>query len=171
MYTPDPLRRSGSEPLTHYWVAEFQAVPWLGAVDSEGRSLTMADRAGLPLGRYRFHVVGKSFDIASNPFQVQAASLGVSAARSGNTITVGVAVGAPSGYRLLDMDSPSNASSVPIREGTFVVTISKTTGPDVEMSLPIDSSGQIAIDLGADAADVTSIRVEDPHGNTGSATL
>ena len=32
-YTPSPLQRTG--PQTHVWVAEWQAVPWLGSPDGD----------------------------------------------------------------------------------------------------------------------------------------
>jgi hypothetical protein len=166
MYTPDPLRREGSQPLTHYWSAEFQAVPWLGAMDAEGHELSLADRAGLPLGRYRFNVVGNSFEIASDPFEVQAAPLAVAAARNGNTITLSVSIFAPKSYRLLDMELASNAS-IPLRDGVFEVTFARSGGPDIVQSLPVTSDGQITADLGVDAASVTSVTVQDPHGNQG----
>src|SRR3954471_24076583 len=41
-YTPSPLQRSG--PQTHFWVAEWQAVPWVGAANVD----SLADRGGVP---------------------------------------------------------------------------------------------------------------------------
>ncbi len=171
MYTPDPLRRTGSAQ-THYWVAEWQAVPWLGAEGSGGASLDgMGARAGVPLGNYRFHVVGAAFDITSDPFEVQPVTLGVSASRSGTTISTRVSLTDLRGYRLLDLEAPSNGNGTPVREGMFEVTFDKNTGPDIVMTLPVDAAGTIAVDLGGEAASVVSVSIQDAFGNAGMANV
>jgi neutral ceramidase len=171
MYTPSPLEREGNEPLTHYWVAEWQAVPWLGAVDALGQGLdAMGARAGVPTGRYRFHVVGAAFDIASAPFEVVPATIGVAVSRTANMITLDVAISDPDSYRLLDMARPSNAA-VPLREGMFAVRFHAEGAEPIERMLAVDGNGRITADLGADAAGITSVSVEDRFGNTGAATL
>src|SRR5690606_16615647 len=70
-YTPSPLRRSG--PQTHFWVAEWQAVPWLGAPGLD----ELSDRGGVPLGRYRFFVEGHGWTLASEPFEVVPGGLAI----------------------------------------------------------------------------------------------
>ncbi len=74
-WTPDPIEPDGT-PRVHYYTVEFQAAAPLGLPGAD----TVADRAGLPLGRYRFHVYGAGYDqtaggIVSDPFTVEAVTL------------------------------------------------------------------------------------------------
>lgn len=164
-YTPDPVRRVSGEPQTHYWAVELQAVPWLGAETAAGDSLDGMDaRAAFPLGRYRFHVTGKAYELTSDPFEVTAADLGVSATRAGSVFTAAVTLDAPKGYRLLDMSMPSN-QPVPVRGGTFHVSLALSAGGPVTMDVAIANDGTLTIDAGSDADAVTSITVTDPWGN------
>ncbi len=164
-YTPQPVRRDGDQPQTHYWAVELQAVPWLGAETAAGDRLDGMDaRAAFPLGRYRFHVVGKAYDLTSDPFEVTAANLGVTATRAGSVFTATVTLDAPKGYRLLDMSAPSN-QPVPVRGGTFHVSLALGAGGPVEMDVAIATDGTLAIDAAGDADAVTSITVTDPWGN------
>jgi neutral ceramidase len=172
MYTPQPLRRIEGEPQTHYWAAELQAVPWLGAVDDADQSLDGLDaRAGLPPGSYRFHVAGGNWTVTSDPFEITPTSLQVGASRSGDQIAATVRIEAPKGFRLLDMQLPSN-QPVPVRGGTFTVELTLSAGdPIVETGVAIDASGTLTVDAGADAANVTGVTVTDRFGNSGSSTL
>ena len=166
-YTPIPLRREGSDPQTHYWSVEWQAVGWVGMI---------ADVAGfegvrrVPLGRYRFHVEGAGYSLDSAPFEVVPAALQVSAARDGQNIRVTAAMHAPKGYRLLDMTAPSN-QPVPLRAAAVEVTLTQGAGPDIVVSGTTDADGVVVVDAGADAGDVVSAAIADEFGNSGSDTL
>ncbi len=172
MYTPTPLRRVEGEEQTHYWVAEWQAVPWAGAQEGDQNLDGMGARAAVPLGRYRFHVVGKSFDIFSDPFTVTPASLGVTAALAGSLVQANVTLHAPKSYRLLAVDEPSN-KPVMLRTGLFGVelTISGQGAPVVFTDVSISAQGQLSVDAAGDANQVTAISITDEFGNVGSASL
>ncbi len=167
VYTPIPLRREGSDPQTHYWSVEWQAVGWLGMLP-DVTGFEGVRRA--PLGRYRFHVEGRDYQLDSAPFQVTPAVFQVSAARDGQTIRVSAALHAPKGYRLLDMTAPSN-QPVPLRGAAVEVTLAQGSGPDIVVSGTTDGDGVLVVDAGADAGDVVSASVADDFGNSGSASL
>ncbi len=116
-YTPSPLARSG--PQTHVWVAEWQAVPWVGAPGLAG----LDARAGLTLGKYRFRVAGDGWELTSRPFDVVAGGLVLEGAqRAGGAIRAAVKLHAPKGWRLLDPDLPSN-QPVPVRAQSVTVAL------------------------------------------------
>jgi neutral ceramidase len=172
MYTPQPLRRVAGEPQTHYWAAEFQAVPWIGAVDDAQESLDGLDaRAGLPPGTYRFQVAGGGWTLTSDPFEITPTTLQVGASRTGNQIAATVRLEAPKGFRMLDMQMPSN-QPVPVRGGAFTVELTRSAGGPLEFTdVAIDQNGVLTVDAGADADDVTGVTVTDRFGNTGTASL
>lgn len=168
-YTPLPVRREGSDPQTHYWVAEFQAVPPVGGLRGVAADLsTLEARAGLPLGRYRFRVQGKAFDLTSDAFEVVAANLGAIVTRTGSVFAVAVSLHAPRGYRLLDMEVASN-TPVPVRAGDFTVTLEGTAGPAQVVTIGAD--GTLTIDAGVDADSVTGITLVDAYGNSRTVTV
>ena len=171
MYTPQPLRREEGLPQTHYWAAEWQPVPWVGT-EVAGQNLdSLNSRAGVPLGRYRFHVKGLSFEITSDPFTVTPAALHIASQRNANTISATVKLHAPKGYRLLDMDLPSNAP-VPVRAGLMQVELTVAgSAPLLFTDVSIDAEGSLSVDAGALSAQVTSITITDSFGNTGTDTL
>jgi len=167
-YTPSPLRRVGDQPQTHYWSAEWQAVPWIGCQDGATPCDGIDGFAGVPLGRYRFHVVGKAFDLTSDPFTVTTADLQVQAGRSGSNITATVMLEAPRGWRLLDGSGDSNRP-VPVRAGHFSVHLS---GPELDFTgVGIASDGTLTVDAAGDAGSVTGVTVTDAWGNSASASL
>ncbi len=166
-YAPSPLIRE-SGPQTHLWAVEWQAVPWVGAT----LGLDALDRRGaVPLGRYRFHVVGDGWTLDSNPFEVVAGTLTTSASRSGNTITVASNWHAPRGWRLLDQTLDSN---VPVPLRAQMVTITAFNGGTMVGSAQLvttDQQGRATVDLGGAASTVTRVDVGDGFGNSGSANL
>lgn len=168
-YTPLPIRREGSDPQTHHWAVEWQAVPWAGATDTTLGDLGGLDaRAGVPLGNYRFRVQGANFEITSDPFEVVATGLGVSASRNGNNIEATVTVNAPNGFRLLTLDGDSNRPA-PVAGGTADVTLSMSVGPDMEFSgVAIGADGRLSVDAGGNAANVVGVTITDRFGNSGS---
>jgi len=161
-YTPNPLQRSG--PQTHYWVAEWQAVPWLGAptVDS------LNDRGGVPLGRYRFHVEGSGWTLDSDPWQVVAGGESLLAMRTGGNIQTTVRWHAPKGWRLLDMALMSN-QPVPVRSQS--VTLELLNASDAVLSsanATTDAQGVVSV---PDNAAATKVRVTDRFGNVATQSL
>jgi neutral ceramidase len=160
-YTPDPLQRAGA-PQTHYWVAEWQAVPWVGStVDA------LTDRGGLPLGRYRFHVEGKGWTLDSSPFEVVPGGVTASAMRMSNTIRTSVRWHAPKGWRLLDMGLKSN-QPIPLRSQQVTIELRGTSGSISTTTASTDANG--AIDV-LDNALATTVRVTDRFGNTVDVNL
>ncbi len=160
-YTPDPLQRSG--PQTHYWVAEWQAVPWVGApgVDS------LDDRGGVPAGNYRFHVEGKGWSLDSAPFMVFGGGLTVAASRANNAIHSVVKMHAPKGWRLLDMSLMSN-QPIPLRNQE--VTVEVRDGLQVKSTTTASTDANGAIDV-LDNAQATNVRVIDRFGNSATVNL
>lgn len=162
-YTPMPLQRSG--PQTHYWVAEWQAVPWLGAVGLDA----LADRGGLPLGNYRFHVEGAGWMIDSAPFEVIAGGLVLGAvARQGGNVRVTARWHAPKGWRLMDMSAPSN-QPVPVRSQQ--VTVALLGAADVVLSTATVTTDGNGVAQVADLGAAISVRVTDRFGNERTATI
>ncbi len=161
-YTPTPLQRTG--PQTHYWVAEWQAVPWLGAADVDA----IEDRAGVPLGRYRFHVDGHGWTLDSAPFEVVAGGVAVNAImRAQGNVRARVDLHAPKGWRLLDMSARSNQ---PIAVRSQAVTVELLDGGTVLSSTATttDTSGNVQV---VDVALASQIRVTDRFGNIATAAL
>jgi hypothetical protein len=158
-YTPSPLVR-GSGPQTHVWVVEWQAVPWLGEPGLD----TLADRASVPTGKYRFHVVGHNWTLDSSPFTVVPGGLGGSADRTGQNVTGTITLDAPKGYRLLDMNLASNR---PVPYGSQMLSLTFTSGSTtlVTGTTTSDASGNWAYShpLTQSADHVT---VTDQHGNS-----
>jgi hypothetical protein len=162
-YTPSPLQR-GAGPQTHVWNVEWQAVPWLGS----GAADDLAERAAVPVGRYRFHVEGKGWQLDSAPFTVEGGGLIVSAARSGASITAVVDLSAPSGWRLLDLDGPSNQ---PVPLGGAMVTVELLDGGGAVLagaSATTSPTGSLTVPTVAGAA---QLRVTDLHGNVAIAPI
>jgi neutral ceramidase len=168
MYTPLPVRREMGEPQTHYWAAEWQAVPWVGAQEGDDDLDGLDARGAAPLGLYRFHVAGKEFSLHSDPFEVVPAVLDVVAVRDGETITVDTRLHAPKGYRLLDLQERSN-TPVPLREAEVTIELTLAGGGTIEQLHTTDASGRVELSLGAQAADVTDVRVTDARDNSGAA--
>ncbi len=163
-WTPDPLNADGG-PRTHYWSVEWQAAPGLGQAGFDA----VADRPGLPLGRYRIVVDGPGYALTSNPFTVSPANIEI--ARTGGTGTsVELTVGyhAPGGYRLLDEQTGATRLA-PIRGGTVDVVV--TAGAGVTRDVPgvvVSADGHITFDAGAGAV---SVAVTDRFGNVGTFAL
>ncbi len=94
-WTPEPHQRAAGEPRTHHWIVEWQAVATGGDLE---------DRAGLPLGRYRFQVTGTGYTVASRPFEVASGPVSVTASVAGLAVDIGAGYAAPEGWRLLDLE-------------------------------------------------------------------
>ncbi|MEP6864220.1 MAG: hypothetical protein ABJE66_26610 [Deltaproteobacteria bacterium] len=155
-YTPSPLQRMG--PQHHVWVVEWQAVPWVGSPDGD----TFDTRGNVRLGNYRFHVVGSTWTLDSNPFAVVPGGLQVTAARA-TTINVGVHWYAPKGWRLMDMNLMSN-QPIPVRSQS--VTVSLLDAGNAVKSTAIvatDGNGNLSV---PDVSGATQVKVTDASGNS-----
>jgi neutral ceramidase len=164
-WTPDPLRRDGTNPRTHYWVVEWQAVAPQGTAGLED----VTDRAGLALGRYRFHVQGTGYTVDSNAFDVVAGSIEATMTVSGTMVALDVGYHAADGWRLLDMQANSN-QRVPLRGNTVDVELTLMNGMTRSFTaVAVTNDGHVTVDAGADAAMVASARVTDRFANVGTA--
>ena len=164
-YAPSPLIRESS-PQNHLWAVEWQPVPWVGAT----MGLDALDRRGaVPLGKYRFHVVGSGWTLDSSPFDVVAGTLTVAASRSGNNITVVSNWHAPKGFRIMDLNLNSNVP-VPLRTQSVTVTGFTSAGAQVGVSQTVttDAQGRVTVDFGAAASTVSRVDVRDGFNNTGT---
>jgi neutral ceramidase len=169
MHTPLPVRREGDEPQTHHWAVQWQAVPWIGAVDAELGDLDGLDaRAGVPLASYRFRVEGEGFEIFSDPFAVTPTSLGVAATRAGDVITASLTVSAAAGYRLLTLEGASNQPA-PVAGGRVTATLALAGGGERVVEDLAVVGGAVTIDVTGE--DVESVTIVDRFGNSGSAAV
>lgn len=166
-YAPLPLIRAAT-PQDHLWAVEWQPVPWTGS----GGALDALDHRGaLPLGNYRFHVVGDGWTLSSEPFEVTAAPLAVIASVAGPTLTVEVSLHAPRGFRLLDEAAPSN-KPVRLRSNPISVTVTGAGGVTLLTATPTtDANGRVTVDLGPQAPLAQAVTVVDRDGNRGAVTL
>jgi neutral ceramidase len=162
-YTPSPLVRSG--PQTHVWVAEWQAVPWVGAP-----GLGELDaRAGVPLGRYRFHVEGDGWTLDSQPFEVVAGGVTLDGvARAGGNIGAAVKLHAPKGWRLLDLALASN-QPVPVRGQQVTVVLRDASGATLSTG-QVTTDGNGVVQVPDDPA-ARSVRITDRFGNEVTASI
>jgi len=169
VYAPSPLIRVGTTPQDHLWAVEWQAVPWTGAA---GGLDALDQRGGLPLGSYRFHVVGDGWTLDSDAFEVTPATLSVGASRGVGGITVKASLLAPKGYRLMDLALPSNRP-VPLRAKAVTVTGFDPAGLAVGTAQAgtTSATGEVVVDFGAGSPTVVRVEVVDADGNTGTATL
>ncbi|MBA3460510.1 MAG: hypothetical protein H0T46_11145 [Deltaproteobacteria bacterium] len=162
-YTPSPLQRSG--PQTHFWVAEWQAVPWVGLVGGDA----LNERGNVPLGNYRFHVEGSGWTLDSSPFTVVAGGAVLNQPmRTAGSVKVVLSWHAPKGWRLMDMSARSN-QPVPVRNQQVTVDLLTAADLVVGSSQPTsDAVGSVTIN---DNAAATKVRVTDRFGNSVTAPL
>lgn len=166
-HTPVPLRATAGVPRSHYWSIEWQAVtPW-GTVGLDAPE----DRAGLPLGRYRFHVEGAGWTLDSAPFTVGPAALSVTAVRAGTSITVSAGYEARDGWRMIASQGPQNRR-VALAQGPLRVTFEFDMGaPRTDTIATVDASGGASIDLAGQATRVRRVIVRDRFDNEGVIAL
>ena len=163
-YTPTPLQRSG--PQTHYWVAEWQAVPWVGAPGLDG----LDARGGVPTGSYRFHVEGAGWSLDSNEFAIVEGGLILTqATRTGGNVTVTTQWSAPKGWRLMDEQAKSN-QPVPLRAQLVTMQLLDVANQAVGAPVQVTTSAA-GIATRSDVGGATQIRVTDRFGNVAIAPL
>ncbi|MDQ3340739.1 MAG: hypothetical protein M4D80_36740, partial [Myxococcota bacterium] len=157
-YTPSPLQRSG--PQTHMWVAEWQAVPWVGITTGNDG---LDARGGVALGKYRFTVEGKGWTISSNAFEVVPGGVAAGTIqRTGGNVRVPAQWHAPKGWRLMDMSLRSN-QPVPIRSQTVTLTLRNGA---TALSSEVVTTDAMGIASVADILAATSVQITDRFGNT-----
>lgn len=163
-WTPVPLRRVGDAPRTHYWVAEWQAVPSWGDARHDG----LGDRLALPTGRYRYAIEGTGYRVASRAFEVTPATLQLTATRSGTSVTLTASARSGEGWRLLSLRSrPGQALLLP--RGAVSVEATLADGTRRRFAeVMVDDAGRATVDLGGDAARVMRYELTDGAGNRGS---
>jgi neutral ceramidase len=171
IWTPEPLRSATLDPRTHYWAAQWQPVTWLGATSGSvpGQG-DLDERAGLELGSYRFHVEGTGYVLDSEPFEVVAGPLTVTATVSGPSVQVTAAYEALKGWRLLAMTGLSNRA-LPIAVGPLRVEIDHAGGGGTETFTDVALTGPGAATVTPTSVDdLTAVRVFDRFGNVGDAS-
>jgi neutral ceramidase len=167
IHNPDPpVRLDPSAPRTHYWTVEWQVVTPPGTPGL----LEVADRVGLPLGRYRFHVDGTDYALDSEAFEVRPASLVVTATRAAGEATLRASFDVEDqAYRMLDRRVAPNADP-PVRGACRVELLDGASGVLATLDdVPFDG-GVARINAPAVGAAV-SVRVTDRFGNTGVAAF
>lgn len=163
-WTPDPIEPQAGTPRTHYYTVEFQAAAPLGLPGAE----TLADRAGLPLGRYRFRIDGTDYELTSDPFTVEAATLAESHETVGSDLRVTLSYPAPAdGFRLLTLTGRSNAP-LPVASETVHVVQHLSGGGTSESDVATDASGALTFAI---ASGATSVDLTDRFGNAVTITL
>lgn len=161
-WTPQPLVQVAGQPRTHYWAVSWQAVTPTGTAGLAA----LADRPGLPLGRYRFHVDGTGYALDSAPFDVTAGALDLTATRAGGALTVGAGYLAPEGFRMLAMTGLSN-QRVPLAGAALTVTLVYGATAQPAQTLTADASGAVTF-TPTTLAGLTAITVRDRFGNQGT---
>ena len=112
-------------------------------------------------------MAGADFQITSAPFEVVAAplELTVTPNEGEGSVTLTVALNAPQGYRLMDLELPSNRP-VPLRGAAITIVLTHASGPDTELERTTDAQGQVTFTAPAEA--IVSATVTDAHGNQGT---
>jgi neutral ceramidase len=160
VWTPVPLLQTG-DPRTHYWALEWQAV----GVEHGA----LEDRAGLPLGRYRFHVEGAGYTIDSAPFEITRGSIDVRASLEGAAIAIDARYQPREGWRLLDLEGPADRD-VPVLAGPLEVVIEQEGGGSETVSAALTGPGLARV-TPSGSGRVTRVVVRDRFGNEGVTSL
>lgn len=153
-WTPNPIFRMEGTPRTHYYTVEFQVVAPLGMPGLDA----IADRTGMPLGNYRFHVTHSSYELDSDPFEVVPAQLESTVETSGADATVTLGVLNENGYRLLDLGNGPSNQLVPLRSQEVSVVV----GAGMPMTLSTDADGRVQVP----GAVGNAVVINDSYGNT-----
>ncbi|MFO0710746.1 MAG: neutral/alkaline non-lysosomal ceramidase N-terminal domain-containing protein [Sandaracinus sp.] len=160
VWTPLPLLYTAGEPRTHYWTLEWQAVSWEHGV--------LEDRAGLPLGRYRFHVEGRDYVVDSAPFEVVPGAIDVHASVEGTSIAIDARYQPREGWRLLDLEGPAD-HDVPVLAGPLEIELLQEGGGSETQSAPLASPGIVRV-TPSGSGRVIEVIVRDRFGNEGRAS-
>ncbi|HYD50173.1 MAG TPA: hypothetical protein VEB21_17570, partial [Terriglobales bacterium] len=166
--TPNPLAPATAEQRHVWWVA-WQAVPHF------------YDRAGLPLGSYRFHIEGQRYTGGaqtwpwpSEPYQLDSPTFEVVPAE----ITLAIegekligSIDAPAtGFRLIDVEGSSRGSN-PVRNATITISFPDGSSQQVTPEASIVNR-RSEWTLGANAlVGASAVEVVDGYGNRGNLQI
>jgi len=160
VWTPQPLTWEPGEARTHYWTVEWQPVSWR-------LEAPLDERAGVPLGRYRFHVEGSGYALDSEPFEVVPATLDVRTRTEGEALVVEALFQPREGWRLMDMTGRANRD-VGDRAGPFEVEVRGEGGASETFTgVEPEAPGVVRV---TPSFPVTSVRVRDRFGNAGEVS-
>ncbi|MBL9043230.1 MAG: neutral/alkaline non-lysosomal ceramidase N-terminal domain-containing protein [Myxococcales bacterium] len=168
-YTPSPVDVEPGKSQAHFWTVEWQAVGF-----SLGSATGLDAALALPLGRYRFSVVGQSgsrpYHVTSQSFVVTAeGAVQLTARREGARITGQAVYPVGSGFRLLRLQGGSDGS-VPVTGAVKLLVRSRKDGKSEALS-PAVSEGSFAVDVSVDVSAGVDLEVEDAAGNRGTLQL
>ncbi|MFO0628286.1 MAG: neutral/alkaline non-lysosomal ceramidase N-terminal domain-containing protein [Polyangiales bacterium] len=163
--TPDPIASPGVA-RRWVWAVEWQALRPGGTGGDD-----LAARADLPLGRYRFRVEGTGYAVRSEPFEVVAGALDLELRREDASLSLRATRRLPLGYRLLDLQVPSNGP-VPLRDARVTLTLSLDDGGTRTLERDLDNEGRVRL-MGTEVplAQVRRVLVQNAAGDRGSAAL
>ncbi len=167
--TPNPLLPADAVQR-HYWWLGWQAVSHV------------INRAGLPLGEYRFHIFGhrytggaETWPWPSQPYELSSSSFEVVPAEvtvhlDGASLSASIDAHAK-GFRLIDIEGNSRGAN-PLRGATLTAILSDSSTRDLHPGAPAISGGRAVWTLdNANLAGVSAIRVVDGNGNQGTLSL
>jgi neutral ceramidase len=168
-YTPDPLEAMA--PAHHIFAAVWQPVP------PDPFSHQDPQRPfSLPLGRYRFHVLGAAlsasgpatYELVSEPFDVTPAPLdpASTAIKGATSLEIQAALGAAPGLRALQ-DGPSDTEIPLLGPWSVEITFADSTKKSFMVDPSPEGGGTVAL-TAAEAASAVTVDVRDPSGNGGS---
>ncbi len=167
-HTPAPLLTHDLAQTHTYW-ASWQAV---GHVD---------DRAGLPVGTYRLHVTGHTYEganatwpwdtgeytVDSAPFEVVPATLTLSVSGADLTATL---LGPDHGYRLIGMEGNYRGNN-PLPTDMARVTATFADGTTTALDHVGTRASGVTTLVGAVPDGAVALTVADIYGNVGTLTL
>jgi len=109
-------------------------------------------------------VEGTGYTVASEPFEVTAASLDATTSTNGDVVDLDVAYLAPGGFRLLDLQVDSNGR-VPLRSETLAAEVRLGNGDSEMLSVALtDGLGQLTLPSGG--SPIQDVVLTDRFGNT-----
>lgn len=169
--TPSP-EAPATATQTHTWYAAWQALDHTN------------DRAGLPTGTYRLHVLGREYtgsnttwpwdsseyEVIGPTVEVVEGALSVDVI-NGNQLRASIP-GPARGYRLVAMNgSYRGANPLPDDHAFVTLTYADMTEATVEVT-GVESGGTTVFDAASvDLTGVTHVHVEDAYGNQGDVDL
>lgn len=169
--TPNPLSPAAALQR-HYWWVGWQAVSHV------------IDRAGLPLGTYRFHVYGKSYaggaqtwpwptmpyELTSPSFEVTPADIELTLTSDGARLT-GSITAPEKGFRLIDLEGSSRGAN-PVRGATITAIYADDSAQQLTPLEEAVAGRRTAWTLDSETiAAAVAIEVVDEYGNVGTIGL
>jgi hypothetical protein len=109
--------------------------------------------------------------VSSAPFEVVAGSIDVELRREGDALTVRATRRLPQGYRLLDLEAPSNGL-VPLRGARVSLTVTLANGGVRTVERALDGDGRVRLaSSDVPAAQVRRVTVQSAAADRGEAAL